>query len=65
MSSSKVHHSISVGEHYSYVDGVYIFDKSRMRVIKTEQSPWRGTQEEPALPTEEKVKVVRKRLSSM
>lgn len=64
-SSSKVQHIVSVDEHYSYVDGVYIFDKSKMRVIKTEQSSWPSTQEEPVLPTEEKANVVRKRLSSM
>lgn len=64
-SSSKVHRTISVGEHYSYVDGVYIFDKAKMQVIKTEQSPWGDSHEEPALPTEGKVAEVRKRLSSL
>lgn len=64
-SSSKVHHTVSVGEHYSYVDGVYIFDKAKMRVIKTEQSPWGDSQVEPALPAEGKVTAVRSRLSSL
>ena len=64
-SNSKAHHTISVEEHYSYIDGVYIFDKAKMRVIKTEQSPLGDSQQEPVLPAEGKVTAVRKRLSSM
>lgn len=62
---AKPHHTISITDHYSYLDGVYIFDKSRMKVIKTEQSLYIASQEEPVFPTESKVKKVRKRLRSL
>jgi hypothetical protein len=63
ISGHKAPHAISVEEHYSYVDGVFIFDKAKVTVVKTERNPWESSQEEPVFPTEERVNVVRRRLS--